>query len=202
MGQPPLDPRAVRMLTRHYYNLQGLRMVPLALLYQLAASTWLGSGSELRMYGAAAAGLAVLAVPMLIIERYYRSFGRVLQSQRSSIRAGIFVAGSVLFLRSQGHWLPQVPNLICLAVAGYLAWLAWDCRPFRWHVLLLAAAATYIAFGSVGQQGDDLGWMASRWWALTTADLIVAPLDHLLFVRVMPGRRADIPLEDHRADTI
>jgi hypothetical protein len=188
MGETPLDPRAVRMLTRHYANLQGLRMIPLLLCYQFGAWTWLATGSSIwRAWAAGLAALAVFLVPILVIERHYQHFGRVVAEQRSKRASAMAIGGGVFLLRAQFHVLPRFPNIVGLALAAYLAWLAWDCRPYRWHLLLMAAAAIYIAFGSVDAP-DGLGWIARRFWALMLADIVAGTLDHHVFVRLMRGR--------------
>jgi hypothetical protein len=160
----------------------------LLLCYQFAASTWLATGSSpWRTVAAGFAALGVLLVPMLIIERHYQGFGRVVSERRSRWWPGLIFGCGLYILRMQFLLLPQFPNLVPLALAAYAAWLAWDCRPYRWHLLLIAAAALYIAFGSVGAP-EGFGWIATRLWALTLADIIAGTLDHVVFVRLMRGR--------------
>jgi len=176
------------MLTRHYVNLQGLRLILLLLCYQVAAWTWLATGSGPWGTGAAGvAAFAVLLVPMLIVERHYQRFGRVVSERRSRWWPGLIFGVGLYVLRMQFLLLPQFPNLVPLAFAAYAAWVAWDCRPYRWHLLLVAAAALYIAFGSVGAP-EGFGWIAPRLWGLTLAEIIAGTLDHVLFVRLMRGR--------------
>jgi hypothetical protein len=188
-----VDLRLIRLFGRHFHDLRGARTLSIAASAQVAATAWLRTGSQWQMYAYGAAALVLATLLMWPAERYYRRFGRVVTHQ--STRLAVWLpATAVLAVRAQSHVLQSWPNAIAFLGAAVAAWLAWDSRPYRWHWLLVAGAAAYVAFGSAGDRGGGFASIAPRMWALSLALVLAGVCDHLLFVRAL--RVAPVAVEN------
>jgi hypothetical protein len=188
-----VDLRLVRLLARHFHDLHGARTVSIAVPLQIAAAVWLRTGSLWLVYACGAAALAGVALLSWPAVRYYRRFGTIV-TRKSPRLIGWFSAGIVFALRVQSHVLVSFPNGVWLFGAALAAWLAWDSRPYRWHWLLVAAAAVYVAFGSVGDRNGDFTWMAARMWAFSLSLVVAGLCDHALLVWAL--RTTSVAAED------
>lgn len=183
-----LDPRLIRMLARHFPALQGLRMVAIAVCLQTLTLVWLTTRSEGWTIVAGAVPFALMLAALELLDRYYARFGRVVMGRR--YQRALFLAGPVItFL------LPfptsGFPNVVWTTLAFGALWNAWDCRPYRWHQLLVFVAMLYVAFGRVAYpKAGELAWMAPRMWAFASALVVAGLLDHRWFVRTMRQARA------------
>jgi len=183
-----LDPRLIRMFARHFSALQGLRVVAIAVFLQSVTLVWLTTRSEGWTLVAGAAPFALLLAANSLLDRYYARFGRVVMGRR--YRQALFLAGPVMTVLMPFP-TSGFPNLVWTTLAFGALWNAWDCRPYRWHQLLVFLAMIYVAFGRVAYpQAGDLAWMAPRMWAFTSALVVAGLLDHRLFVRTMRQTRA------------
>jgi hypothetical protein len=71
MDQPPLDPRAVRMLARHFGHLQGRKLVAVGVFLQVLAEAWVLTASEEWTVAAGAVGLVALGVVVSSLDAQY-----------------------------------------------------------------------------------------------------------------------------------
>jgi len=177
------------MLARHFPFLQGLRLIAISVFLQFVSQVWLATHSEpwTMAYGGGAF-LALLAV-VAVLDRWYARFGRVVR-KRSSDWVYALIGPVVAFL------LPfptsGSPSFVWTLLALGELWIAWDCRPYRWHHMLVFVAMLYVAFGRVAYpNAGDLAWMAPRMWAFTISLAVAGTLDHRLFVRAM--RQSRVP---------
>jgi hypothetical protein len=182
-----LDPRLIRMLARHFPHMQGLRLIAISVFLQFVSQKWLATHSELwTMVYVVGVFLVFLAVTRAL-DRWYARFGRVVR-KRSSDWVYVLIGPVVTFL------LPfplSGPSFVWTILALGELWIAWDCRPYRWHHLLVFVAMLYVAFGRVAYpNAGDLAWMAPRMWAFTSALAMAGFLDYRLFVRAMRQSRA------------
>jgi hypothetical protein len=177
------------MMARHFHTMQGLRGVAFALWLQSIAEIWMVTrGSRWTLLGGAASFGVLLIVLGPLLGRYYRSYGRVIIKPREN-RLVPWVGPALASLLNVGP--AQLPDLALMLASILPAWLAWDCRPYRWHWLLAAAAMVYVAFGRVGDYDMwTIAWMAPRFWALSGALAVCGLADHILFVRTMGATRA------------
>ena len=194
-----LDPRLMRMLARHFHDLQGLREVAHAIFVQGVSLVWLTTRRQGWTIAAGAVGLPLLLTALSMLDRYYARFGRVVTKRRDGwgLRfAGLF-AIVLLPLSTAG-----VPSLVWTTLAFGALWIAWDCRPYRSHHLLVFVAMIYVAFGRVAYpDAGDLAWMVPRLWAFASALALAGLLDHRLLIRAMRQTRASsVKVPD--ADTI
>jgi hypothetical protein len=183
-----LDPRLIRMVARHFHDLQGGRFIAIGLFFEITAQTWLATRSEAwTMLGGIGAFL-LLVVTIGVLDRYYARFGRVVMP-RFSDWMKLLAGPAIAFLLP---WpISGFPNFVWSALAAGTLWIAWDCRPYRWHQLLTAAAMLYVALGRLAfPEAGDVAWLAPRMWALSSALAIAGTLDHRLFVRAMRQSRA------------
>src|SRR5262245_20472731 len=182
-----LDPRLIRMRARQFHGLQGGRQVAVAVFFQMTAQTWLATRSELWTgLGGAAAFFFYIGL-LAIADRHYARFGRVVPPSPPRWAFFVFIFAVNIFLPMPTNGFP---NLVWSALAGAVLWLAWACRPFRWHHLLTSAATLYLAFGGgASTEAGDLAWLAPGMWAFTSARAIGGVLDHRLFVRAMRQTR-------------
>jgi hypothetical protein len=157
--------------------------------WQPSAQAWLATHSALWTMVAGACGFGFFLALIALLDRYYARFGRVVMTKQLPEWARWLLPIAVSFLLS----MPSCgfPNLFWIVVAAGPLWIAWDCRPLRWHHLLPAVAMLYVAFGRVAfPDAGGYAWMAPRLWALTGAFAITGILDHQLFVRAMRQTRA------------
>jgi hypothetical protein len=182
-----MDPRLVRIMARHYTDAQGLRYIAIAVSCQAGAEVWFATGSDGLTLLSAPPLFAVFFVLIRVVDRYYSRFGRViLPGPPGWVRMLTIVLITVLLPLPSS----RLPNIVWTLLSAVPLWLAWDCRPYRWHQLLVCVAMIYVAFGRIAYpEAGDLAWMAPRIWAWTSALVIAGLLDHRLFVRTMRQTR-------------
>jgi hypothetical protein len=189
------DPRLVRLVTRHFADLQGLRLAASAPVYLVASWAWLATGRELAVFVWGGAALLVAGVMQHVLGRFYARFGRVQSSGRG--RRGNFIpywfgGMMVLLLRVQEHTMPGAPSLFWLLVSVYPLWLAADGWPLRWWHVGTFASMVYVAFGrSTYPDPPAFAWMAPRMWAFSATLVVTGILDHVLLLRIFRQTRDD-----------
>jgi hypothetical protein len=178
-------PRLVRLVARHFDDLKGFDVVPLALALAGAGWGWSSTNSRLAMVLAGGAGLVVGLIAYLFVVDSYHQLGRVATSSRSRVYAGWFGGATIVLMRLQAAFLPG-PSVIWFGFGLYWLWLAVDGWPWRWYHVLTCAAAVYVAFGraAVAHPGD-FAWMAPRLWVFSLTWLSTAIADHRLLLRTM-----------------
>ena len=183
-----LDPRLIRMLARHFPDLQGLRLIAVSVLLQAVAHVWLATHSELWTI-VGGVPVFVLYLGLLgVVDRYYARFGRVVPTSPPRWAGPVFIFLVTFFLPMPRYGFP---NIVWTLLSPIPLWVAWDCRPYRWHHLITSASMMYVAFGRLADpNAGDLAWMAPRMWVFTSALAITGLLDHRLFVTTMVRTRA------------
>jgi hypothetical protein len=185
------DPRVVRLVTRHFADLQGLRLAAFAPVYAAASWAWLATGRELPVLVWGGAAMALWLVMQNFLNRFYARFGRVLSPGRGTLIRFWFGSIAVLLLRVQEHTMPGAPSILWLLCSLYPLWLAADDWPRRWWHLGSFASMAYVAFGRANDPNQTaFAWMAQRMWAFSLALVITGLADHALLMRILGRTRA------------
>ncbi|RPI88007.1 MAG: hypothetical protein EHM41_02895 [Chloroflexi bacterium] len=193
----------IRFVATNFYNLQGLRAVPLGFLL-LLVSLWANTlHGPARNFLVPTLGLASALVVLFVIDRYYsHTFGRVERTPESrrfewlfSVVGGILALGA--FLLDVSYKLP-VSMLGLVFSAGLLA----DYIRITWlvkgHFLL------YYPLGAILMAGVSVlpALGVSNWWyvfgianqliGITTViaifTMIAGIWGHIFLVNALPGR--------------
>src|SRR5262245_7808586 len=118
------DPRLVRLVTRHFNDLQGLRVGAVAPPFAVAGAAWSMTRRVAPVMVAGGAAFVVAAFLLAPLDGYYARFGRVkLSAPERAIRSWFGVPTGIL-LRSQAHTTPGAPSLFWLILSMYPLWLA------------------------------------------------------------------------------
>lgn len=186
------DPARVRYLVEHYPQLQGLRLVPLGLVFVGVAAwhdgqlRWL-PGSEaggVTNWFLASLGVAVLA--SYIVGAYYRRlFGcvqlRPFQTGGPRLLAMAALVGVSLVVQDVFKWPVSLPLVV---VGGMLAYIGVAQRRLRQHYLWIAAACVFLA--NVGSFGVPPRTQQVMFDLLIAGGLIVAGVgDHMVLLKVL-----------------
>lgn len=193
--------RRLRDVTGNYSQLQGLRLIPVGLVFVANALFWRGS-MEPRVFALTFA--AALLLYAWIGQYYKRAFGRVRRLMRHHARDGLAVALFVVLVFA-GAWAERRYNLPFsssgLAVAGLFLYLYFSSGSRRRHYLWVAAGFALLSFlpllgvissGDFFGRGTILGNLA-----LGVAYILVGIFDHLYLVKSFKP----VPAESD-ADTI
>ena len=157
--------KEIRFVATNYYNLQGLRMVPLGALLVLVCLWANGQHGPARDFLVPILGLVVTVILLYAIDRYYlHAFGRVqrtLESRRLewllSVVGGILALGA--FCLDVSFKLPiSLLGLVC--AAGLLA----DYIRITW--LVKGRFLLYYPLGAVLMAGLSILQLlgVSNWW--------------------------------------
>ena len=189
----------LRFLTENYTQLQGLRLIPIGLMFVGLGLFWNPGVSKLTLSVIVAVALA----GVVLIGRYYsRRFGRVRRRWSSHLRDGV-VVGLFLAAFFGGVWLDRhlvVPvSVSSLAVAGLFYYIHGCSGGHRRHYAVLAWC--FVVLGLVPLSGliessrifagGSLGF-----WIMGAAYLLIGTLDHLLLVRSLGPAQAGEDDED------
>jgi len=179
----------IHYVTEHYAQLQGLRLLPLSVLFLLAAIERL-AGARLLPAGVWAILVAAAVVAPFRIGGYYaRRFGQV---QPPRWRTGAFtliasVAAFLWFEWLQETLLPPV-SLPVIFVAVVLARLGLVAGRLRGHYLWIAAAAALFAVLPRAAVSADIRAVAGN--LLIACGLVVAAIgDDRVLRQAMTARR-------------
>ncbi len=186
IGTGNLDIRQLRFVTENYPNLQGLRLVPFALLFLAKPLT-----SVLDSTLAFVIALALAFSLFFAIGEYYkRTFGRVQRRSRSRARDLVLIllfgAGFFAALWIDEKFQPPF-STIGLLVALLFAGIHLRSRVKRRHYAVLALLFLMLSFlpmigllttGDLFGKGAPIGELV-----LGLTYLLVGILDHLLLVR-------------------
>ena len=182
-----IDPRRIRMIARHFHDLQGLRLVEGALVLQAIAEIWLRTYNKKWTIAAALVAFLLVRRTRVPLDRYYATLGRVVTRQPGNGARAVFGMAIGLMVSMPPF---SMPSLVWTLAAAVPLWIAFDCRPFRWHHVAVAIAMLYVAFGRLDAPGTVLhAWMAPRLWAFTSALAIGGLLDHKLLLDTMRQTR-------------
>lgn len=193
----------IRLITRHYDQLQGLRQAPFGLMF-LVMAVWKGGWwpwfeKWQPLSGLAVVGLALVA-SWLVGQYYARTFGRV-QRQNENKRleiviSVIFLAGLYLGGIAEYEWQWPVSGTGLFTAVVLVAYF-FMTGSFRFHYLVLAALMAAVSllpllrllppeqvylFGPEGAVGVALFGLI---W------LVGGLVDHWLLVRSLPDRGQD-----------
>ena len=193
------DPAHVRYVVEHYPQLQGLRLVPLGLVF-LATAAWraghLGwlpgtSNGGIRLWFLAALGLAI-ALSYMASAYYRRLFGELSLAPYRSGGPRLLAFGSAVFLSLVLQDALRLPFSLPLLVVGILtAYVGLNGGGLRQHYLVIAVACGLVA----SPLGGSLLMRTHPFTRdlLLAGGLLVAGIgDHLVLQRILraPGRRA------------
>ena len=93
------DPRRVRLIARHFDDLKGFGVAPLALALGAAGWAWSSTMSELATFLAAAVGLLAGLIGYLFVADTYTQLGRIPRSRRSQVIGGCLGGATVMVIR-------------------------------------------------------------------------------------------------------
>jgi hypothetical protein len=178
------DPRLIRIVARHFNDLQGLGTAVIGTLYAAGAGVWLATGSDAVTFLTVLVLVLPGACAVYALERFYAErFGRVIVPP-SRIKFGrslfvLFMLASFVLTKTQ-----QVAFLS--AVLGVSSvWLLIDCWPYRKHELFVivaaGAAVQRVGWGPTASADDIAAATLLVGCAMTIAGLA----DHVLLVKGM-----------------
>lgn len=190
------DPSRVRFIVEHYPQLQGLRLVPLGLVFYAVAAWhagwlhWLPGVQDGNATGWFLGGLAFAIAVSYVIRGYYeRMLGGI---QFRPFRSGgprMLAIGSVvvvsMILQDQFRWAVSVPLIVLGVVLGYVGVMQ---RRVRQHYLWIAAACLLMA--NIGAFGLTARTQQIMLDLLIACGLILAGVgDHFVLMSVLhpPG---------------
>jgi drug/metabolite transporter superfamily protein YnfA len=174
-----MDPRLVRLISRRFSDLAGLRTALIGMLVMGLSGMWLWTrNGEATLLGLLV--LVLLAVyPLHRIQRYYREqFGRV---ERRDNTSGLFVVlawfSGFFAIRPESAWLYWA------FMSAYSVWALYDGWPYRRHELFVIAACACAAVLPSRNTGEaDLG---PGLFLVGFAYVICGWADHKLLVRAL-----------------
>ena len=182
------DIRRIRLVARHFYDLQGLAMVLLAIFQIVWGLVWLDTHSEGIMAALMLGSVVAVAWPMKRLDRYYvERFGRVQGGRYSLPQIIVMSLVSPMFL--QDRWQPAGTALFILVLGSYSAWLVFDGWPDRCHHLV-AVGATVLAAVMAFHAGSSYDALARAFVLFGISEVPCGFADHALLVRTMRGLRA------------
>jgi hypothetical protein len=171
------DLRLVRLVTRHFVDMQGLYRVLAGLALAISGIVYVVTRSDrlgaATMFGA----VALTFLPLRAAQHYYRArFGRVQQGDKTyRVMIVLVVATLVAPQGIQWYWT---------IVAAHAAWLVLDGRPYRWHMLFEVAAAVFAAITAPSAPVTAQALMPG-FAVFGIAAVISGFADHALLVRAM-----------------
>jgi hypothetical protein len=185
------DPARVRYLTEHYAQLQGLRLVPLGLVF-IGVAVWHGGGLR-WLPGSAQGGIhswfvvafaAAIVAAYVIGARYRRRFGsiRLRPFAGGPWHLGVLVAlGLGLALQDTFRWPLSLPLLVVGAALGYIGVVR---QGLRRHYLWIAAAC--VLFSNISNFGLPVRTQQVMFDLLIAGGLIAAGIgDHLVLIKTL-----------------
>ena len=182
------DPRVIRLLARHFNDVQGLRHVLVGVCLAVVGSAYLLMPDDSVGIGVLVlAAFAGTAAGIKGLDRYYaREFGRVPASGR---RGYLFGAAIGLSSVIDQH-APGLPSAIFALTAVWRLWIVWDCWPFRKYQVVTALAAIYVSVTHIGVPATPpFVWLAQGLLVMSWTLVATGIADHLLLTRLMQRRR-------------
>lgn len=186
-----IDLARVRLVSRHFHDLQGLRIALLGAALGILAQVWLLTRSETWTVFAGLCVFLAIIYPTVMLNRYYATrVGRVVPEGREQFWRGCIGSVAIVLFRVESHAAPAYPSFPWLLLGAYPLWLAIDGWPYRWYQLLTFLAAVFVAFGHVGltRSSPELAWMAPRMWAVSLALIATGLFDHFLLLRIIESK--------------
>jgi hypothetical protein len=177
------DPGVVRLLARHFNDMQGLRSVLVGVVALLVTTGYLVTRNDIVGVFLLLPAFLALALGMRALDRFYaRQFGRVPVGPRRSILIG----GALGILSGIDTYLHGFPSVCWSLWALWPAWFVYDCWPLRRYHLLSVAAALYLAITHVRVPAiSATTWMAQGMLILAWTLIATGLADHLLLARLM-----------------
>ena len=187
------DPRLVRLASRHFNDMQGLRGVLFGLVTIPICGIYLSTRDTVSTAVAIVSGVAAVVAGMTVLDRYYaRAFGRV---SSELPRGWMYVAGAFGVVAVFDQQLPGAPSLAWLVWACPYAWIVWDCWPERKYHLLTLAAVLFISIShvQVPRAVTTESWFAQGFLLLSFVEIATGSADHRLLVRLFRQERLAEP---------
>jgi hypothetical protein len=190
-----IDPRLVRLLTRHLNDLRGYATALSGVVMAAPAAAYLATRNEVVAAVAFAAAIAAVWVPMKRVNHYYRShLGRVvLGDRRYYIAIGFGIVGAIsssVPFGMRGFWV---------VMSLYPGWLLIDGWPYRKHMILETTVALVAAMAAGGRPVTASA--LAPWFLLFGLAAIVSGLaDHALLLRVTRATREGSGALAHERD--
>lgn len=194
----------IRFVTGNFYQLQGLRLVPFALMLlwlQASSRGWLDwlpglpvqAPSDLGNAWGPAAFLVAVAAAMAVEDKYRARYGSVLQHKRSRRNLGVALAVIAFLIALVLDRVVTWPVLISpLVIVVALALIVRSDGPFRIHYVLPAAA--WLGLSVMPLLGFKPGEVQMAFSLVSITTLLVCGIgDHFLLVRTLSprGKRLD-----------
>lgn len=200
------DLRRIRLVSRHFHDMQGLRWVLIGVALAMLVSAWQGTRSQIATFLVGAMLLVALDVGIKPVVRYYSArVGRVVKAERFPLWLLGIGPAMLAIDEVQYHFVNGMPSFWWLLVSGLPLWLVVDGWPYRTHHLLTVIALWILAFGHVGVTASDrLAWMAPGVWAVSVALIATGLADHFLLLWIIDSKH-DEPVSEaaaEHADTV
>lgn len=199
MDQARLD--RIRLLTRRFHELHGLRVALAGAVYTIVCGTYLIAGEPTEtgvLIAIAVASLVMLPGERWLARYYATTFGRQVSTLRHHRTMAIFFVCGLL-----SPWLE--PLRMSAAIVGAVSlWVA--VRDWPWRAYYLGpAAAMAVAFTAhvLGGRTIDPGVLLATTFLLMGMSFVpVGVLDHRLLVRLMEeARQPEAAIAAGRVDT-
>jgi hypothetical protein len=176
------DAIRVRLLARHFNDLQGIRFVLVGLVGVCACSGYLSTGNAFVALALLGAAFPVIMFGMIGLDRFYaRRFGRV----RGGANSALVIVAALTSLSVVDSHLMGLPSACWALWSLWPAWIVWDCWPLRRYHLFTVAGALYVSFTHVRVPSisEDV-WLAQGMLILSWTFVATGLADHLLLVHL------------------
>lgn len=193
------DLRRIRLVSRHFHDMQGLKPALGGVALALGLSAWQATGSVSVTILAGVTLLVVADTGAKALDRYYSArIGRVVQSQRFQSWWALGFGPAMLMIDEvQYHFGTGMPSFLWLLCSGLPLWIVVDGWPYRTQHLLTVIAFWVLAF-SVTPSGG-LAQMVPGAWAVSTALIATGLADHFLLLRIIDSKHDD-PVSEGAVD--
>lgn len=183
------DIRRIRLVTRHFYDLQGLTLVVLGSVEIVWGLVWLETHNLTVIVLLVAGSVLAFIWPKKYLDRYYAGrFGRV-QGGGGFPLPWVIVLSLATPLLLQDRWQPAGTSVFILVLGSHPAWLLFDGWPDRRHYLV-AVGATVLAGVMAFHAGSPSDAIARAFVLFGISEIPCGLADHALLVRTMRGLRA------------
>jgi hypothetical protein len=181
------DAIRVRLLARHFNDMQGLRHVLVGLCLTVPASAYIATQDPTETVILLLVAFLAMSAGSMRLDRYYaQEFGRVPSGNRAGYIAGTVYAVSSLF----DQHLTGLPSVFWAFLVARELWIVWDCWPFRRYHLATAAASIYVSFTHTRIPAiSTYLWFAQGVLVVCWAAIPTGIADHLLLARLMRRQR-------------
>ena len=194
-----LDPKAIRLVTKRYRELQGLRVALAGAAFAICFGVHAISGATGGLTGLVVVmgvAVSIMAPGMWFFDRYYaQRFGRVVQPEGSDWTFWRVMVVSV-YSSVANNWLGVGPVAIVFTIAAPLAlWIAIRDWPWRgYYVFATIATAAALLFActaapDIRPLADSLAFVL-----FGGSYVVVGLLDHRLLTSVMRSANGEAGL--------